>query len=313
MLDVRKLCHHYGKVQVLHDLDFSVNQGEIVGLLGPNGAGKSTTMRILTGYYTPSSGDVLFDGQDIRKDILRIRRQLGYMPEDVPLYPELKVQEYLLWAARIKESVNPARQVGEVLERCGLDKVKNKLIRFLSKGYRQRVGLAQCILGEPRLLILDEPTVGLDPTQIREIRSLIKELGKERTIFLSTHILPEVEKTCDRALIIDKGRIIAEDTPAGLVAAFGGKGRFLLKLDVATDLLGDVLAAYRKIPGVTSAELGDNSEIVLETSPEKDIRAELTSLAFQSGWPLVEFKPANVSLEEVFVSLVREENQGVAA
>jgi len=311
MLEVRNLCHHYGPAQVLFDLNFSVNQGEIVGLLGPNGAGKSTTMRILTGYLSPSAGEVIFQGQDIRKNILYLRKQLGYMPENVPLYPELKVAEYLLWAARIKRAKQPAKQTAEVMERCGLKHVAGSLIRNLSKGFQQRVGLAQSILGEPKLLILDEPTVGLDPRQIREIRSLIKELGHERTILLSTHILPEVELTCDRALIIDRGRIIAEDTPAGLVQAFGGKGRFLLKLDVDEAHTQDILNTYKSETGVDKierlTELGRGA-FSLHTDGGEDRRGRLTRLAFERNWPLLEFKPTSASLEEVFVSLVREEN-----
>jgi ABC-2 type transport system ATP-binding protein len=310
MLEVRNLCHYYGQTQVLFDLNFSVNQGEIVGMLGPNGAGKSTTMRILTGYLTPNAGQVRFQEQDIRTNIVYLRKQLGYMPENTPLYLELKVAEYLLWASRIKRSKQPAKQTAEVMERCGLKHVAGTLIRHLSKGYQQRVCLAQALLGEPQLLILDEPTVGLDPKQIREIRNLIKELGQEKTILLSTHILPEVELTCDRALIIDRGRIIAEDTPAGLVQAFGGKGRFLLKLDLDDERADEVIKAYSAEPGVQQVErLPESGRGVfsLRSDGGEDRRARLTRLAFEKNWPLLEFKPSAVSLEEVFVSLVREE------
>ncbi len=314
MLEVEQLSHHYGKTQVLFDLNFSVNKGEIVGLLGPNGAGKSTTMRILTGYLSPSGGTVRFDGKDIRKDPLALRRHLGYMPENVPLYPELKVREYLLWAARVKKSAKPAAESQEVMERCGLDDMADRLIRHLSKGYRQRVGLAQAILGPTRLLILDEPTVGLDPRQIRDIRTLIQELGREKTILLSTHILPEVELTCDRALIISKGRIIAEDTPAGLTQAFGGRGKYLLRLDIPPSETRTVLEHFNQLPWVRSVSIasGDlalsgEGAYIIETDPEQDERARITATAFQAGWPILEFKPALVSLEEVYVSLVHEE------
>ncbi len=316
MLEVRNLCHHYGMAQVLFNLDFSVNQGEVVGFLGPNGAGKTTTMRILTGYLQPSAGTVVFDGRDIRENVVRLRKQLGYMPENVPLYPELTVAEYLGWAACIKQSKHPARQVGEVVERCGLAQHRNTLIRHLSKGFRQRVGLAQAILGETRLLILDEPTAGLDPRQIRDIRILIRELGREKTILLSTHILPEVELTCDRAVIIDRGRIVAEDTPAGLVQSFGAQGRYLLRLDVAEAQTEAVLSCFRGVEDVRQVERAEDAgrgTFLLQTDPVVDRRAAISRLVFEKGWPLLEFKPASASLEEVFVSLVRtEQPEGVA-
>ncbi len=313
MLEVEHLTHHYGNVQVLFGLDFSVNQGEIVGLLGPNGAGKSTTMRILTGFLTPSGGTVRFNGKDIRKEPLALRRHLGYMPENVPLYLELRVREYLHWVARVKRSPSPASEAEQVMERCGLAEMSGRLIRHLSKGYRQRVGLAQALLGPTRLLILDEPTAGLDPQQIREIRNLIKELGKEKTILLSTHILPEVELTCNRALIIDKGRIKAEDTPAGLTQSFGSRGKHLLRLDATADKTKDILQQYRAQSWVrkvdqAGSELGVGV-FFIETDQDRDHRADISSLAHESGWPVLEFKPAGMSLEEVYVSLVQKETE----
>ncbi len=311
MLEVENLTHHYGNAQVLYGLNFSVNQGEIVGLLGPNGAGKSTTMRILTGYLTPSAGVVRFNGKNIQKDPMSLRKHLGYMPEKVPLYAELRVREYLLWAARIKQSPSPRETAVQIMERCGLADVADKLIRHLSKGYRQRVGLAQAILGPTRLLILDEPTAGLDPRQIREIRNLIKELGKEKTILLSTHILPEVELTCNRALIIDKGVIKAEDTPAGLTQTFGGRGKHLLRLDVSAERSPEILARYREQQWVQTAEpaasdLGVGA-FVIETTQERDHRADISAMAFDNGWSVLELKPAGMSLEDVYMSLVHEE------
>lgn len=317
MLEVRNLNHHYGRVQVLKDLNFTINQGEILGFLGPNGAGKSTTMRILTGYLTPTSGEVLFNGENIQKNIVSLRKGLGYMPENAPLYPELKVGEYLNWAARIKRSSKPAEQVAMVLNRCGLDSVKTMLIGRLSKGFRQRVCLAQAILGETRLLILDEPTVGLDPGQIREIRSLIRELGRDKTIILSTHILPEVELTCDRVLIINNGRIVTEDTPSNLASAFGGCARFLLRLDPALAGEDQVLSFYREKAYIASIEpassnLGPGCYMV-ETRAGADHRAALTKDGFERGFGLLEFRPADASLEDAFVNLVREETmQGEA-
>ncbi|AGW12193.1 ABC transporter ATP-binding protein [Megalodesulfovibrio gigas] len=316
MLEVRNVRHRYGPVQVLHDVSFTLGKGEILGLLGPNGAGKSTTMRILTGFLIPSAGEVTLDGRNIRKDPIGLRKRLGYMPENMALYPELRVEEYLQWVARLKQSAAPAKQVPEVMARCGLAHVRGKLIRHLSKGYQQRVGLAQAILGQTELLILDEPTVGLDPSQIREIRNLIKEMGQEKTILLSTHILPEVELTCSRVLIINKGRIVAEDTPANLARAFGGQGRHLLRLGVSEHMQEKVLARYRQESFVKIVEPAMQQHgpgaYVLESDParlpkDQDERDLLTRVAFAEGWPVLEFKPADMSLEDAFVNLVRTE------
>ena len=311
MLEVRNVDHHFGRVQVLHDLNFTVNSGEILGFLGPNGAGKSTTMRIITGYLSPSNGQVLFEDTDVRQNPVAYRRRLGYLPENVPIYPELGVREYLHWVAKIKRSANPKVQAEEVIERCGLGGMSHKLVRHLSKGYKQRLGLAQAILGETRLLILDEPTVGLDPAQIREIRALIKELGKEKTIILSTHILPEVELTCDRVLIINDGVLVAEDTPENLVYRFGGRGRYVMRLAIDQALapkVAEALNAHSLVNGVEiqtghAAGLG----FIIETDPQQECRSDLSQLAFANGWPLVEFKPADVTLEEAFVHLVHDD------
>ncbi len=317
MLEVSGLNHHYGPSQVLFDVNFTAGKGEILGFLGPNGAGKSTTMRILTGFLTPSSGTVVFDGSDIRANPMALRRRLGYLPENVPVYPELTVDEYLSWVAGIKQSAKPRAQVAEAAERCGLSHERRTLIRRLSKGYRQRLGLAQALLGEVKLLILDEPTVGLDPAQIVEIRELIKELGQERTIILSTHILPEVERTCDRALIINRGRIVAEDTPANLAQGALGRGRYLLRLALSPDQAAEALAAYAAAAFVTQAEEAgsapENLALRLTLDPARDHRAEATALAQAKGWPILEFRPADVSLEEAFVSLVTTESAPEAA
>lgn len=306
MLQVTGLCHHFGKTQVLHDLDFSVRQGEILGFLGPNGAGKSTTMRILTGYLTPSRGEVTFDSRSIDKYPLALRKALGYLPENVPVYPELTVRECLDWTAKVKLAQNPAGSVAEALDRCGLARVEKSLIRHLSKGFRQRLGLAQSILGPTRLLILDEPTVGLDPSQIREIRSLITELGREKTIILSTHILPEVERTCHRVLIINKGRIVAEDTPGNLTR---GKGRYLLRLGLDEAGLEAARGEYESMEHVLRVQTGESgaASLFIETEPERDLRPDITALAVNRGWPVLEFKPADATLEEAFVDLVKEE------
>ncbi len=270
-------------------------------------------MRILTGFLTPSRGGVVFDGKDIRKEPLALRRRLGYMPENAPLYGELTVQEHLDWAARMKGDAKPAAAVAEALQRCGLQEARSKLARHLSKGYRQRVCLAQAILGPTRLIILDEPTAGLDPTQIREIRTLIRELGQEKTILLSTHILPEVELTCDRVLIINEGRIVAEDTPAGLTQAFGARGRHLLRLALAPEgpTEADVLAGLRELPWVVEADAASAAygpgAFTVQAAAHEDHRADLSRFVFERNWPLLELKPVDAGLEEAFVHIVRDE------
>lgn len=321
MLEVLNLSHTYGSTRVLHDVSFTVAEGEILGLLGPNGAGKSTTMRILTGYLQPSSGRVLFAGKDIQKEPLALRSQLGYMPENVPLYPELTVEEHLIWTARLKEAADAKGETAEVMERCRLTEARGKLVRHLSKGFRQRVGLAQAILGPTRLLILDEPTAGLDPQQIREIRDLIRELGREKTILLSTHILPEVELTCDRVLIINEGRIVAEGTPGGLVDSFGRHGSHIIRLDVDQADVGEALKALDAPAWVRSVEVSyeqyGEGAFVVTTDGAGDRRADIIRLATQAGYGVLEFKQAGAGLEDAFVNLVHRqagisENSGEA-
>ncbi|MFW5837111.1 MAG: ATP-binding cassette domain-containing protein [Desulfovibrionaceae bacterium] len=289
MLEVTGLSHKYDNKQVLFDLDFSVRSGEVLGFLGPNGAGKSTTMRILTGYLTPSAGRVVYDGRDIQRDPDHLRRSLGYLPETTPVYPELTVGEYLSWVARVKGSDSPISEVDQVMDRCGVAEVRRVLIRRLSKGFRQRLGLAQAILGPMRLLILDEPTVGLDPGQIREIRDFIRELGREMTILLSTHILPEVELTCDRVLIITKGRIVAEDTPANLVQRVGGGGRYLLRLDIEKGREAEVVQRLDRRSFVTRASMecfdSFGCAFFVETDPSRDVRAQLSQGCTRKAGP----------------------------
>ncbi|MGE4298712.1 MAG: ABC transporter ATP-binding protein [Desulfovibrionaceae bacterium] len=317
MLEVRNINHHYGRVQVLFDLNFAVNKGEILGFLGPNGAGKSTTMRILTGFLAPAAGSVLFNGADIRDARSGLRTALGYLPENVPLYPELTVQEYLRWVARIKRAAHPDAQARQVADACGLAPRVHTLIRHLSKGYRQRVGLAQAILGETRLLILDEPTVGLDPAQIRDIRELIRELGRDKTILLSTHILPEVERTCDRVLIIDHGRIVAEGKPGDLARDAAGHGRYLLRLDAPDHDAEAISTCCAAVPGVACVTpLGrahGGLGLSIDILPGTDCRAALTSLAHERGWPVLEFSRTAATLEDAFVRLVCVEGTGSPA
>lgn len=308
MLEVKDLNAHYGKTQALFNVGFTVEPGEVLGFLGPNGAGKSTTMRILAGCLAPSSGKVIFNGKDSDRDRFALRRNLGYMPEHVSLYPELTVREYLHWAAQVKGAREPKKQAAEVMARCMVSEVSHRLIRHLSKGYRQRVALAQALVGDPRLLILDEPTIGMDPGQVREMRRLIKELGGQTTIVLSSHVLPEVELTCDRVLIINKGRIIAEGTPRTLAGRLGAPGRYHLVLDLPPEQGSQVARDLESADFVISAEVSyqgpGGCEFLIETAEGRDCRALVTARAAQNGWPVLEFRPAVFTLEDAFMSLV---------
>ncbi|SDN40889.1 ABC transporter ATP-binding protein [Desulfonauticus submarinus] len=303
MLRVQGIDLSYGTQQVLFNLNFNLHQGEILGFLGPNGAGKSSTMRILTGYLRPSKGEVFFLDKDVSKNPLFLREHLGYLPETAPIYPELKVEEYLKWVAEVKSVENINKEVDKVIRECGLKTVQKKLIRYLSKGYRQRVGLAQALLGDPKLIILDEPTVGLDPTQVREIRNLIKELGKEKTILLSTHILSEVELLCKRVIIINRGRILADESLEELVKKAGEK-RFILLLSRKTDLnifkeeIGDCFSL------IELKEVTDGYKLELSQKREGDFREKIFAAAIKSNGVLLELFPKRSSLEEAFVKLV---------
>ncbi|HEY1123412.1 MAG TPA: ABC transporter ATP-binding protein, partial [Haloferula sp.] len=260
MIEVRQLTKSFARHQAVKGIDFNVSPGEIVGFLGPNGAGKTTTLRMLTGYLPPTSGSAKVAGFDIFRQSLEARRCIGYMPENVPLYDDMRVREYLKYRASLKGLGNrdARRRVNEVIEICGLDAVRRKMIRVLSKGYRQRVGLADALVHEPQLLILDEPTNGLDPNQIRQIRDLIKKLSEKHTILLSTHILHEVEMTCGRVIIIDGGQIKAQDTPQNLVAGMRAAGRVHAEISGDLGVIGPALQRLDHVKRVTSEPLTDD-------------------------------------------------------
>jgi ABC-2 type transport system ATP-binding protein len=305
MLEVANVTKLYGARRAVDDVSFSVRKGEILGFLGPNGAGKTTTMRIVTGYVPPSSGTARVAGFDVQDQPLEVKRRIGYLPEHPPLYREMLVRPYLEFVARIRGV--PRRQirtrVDRAIERCGLSSEAGRLIGQLSKGFQQRVGLAQAILHEPDLLILDEPTVGLDPTQIREIRQLVKSFAGEHTVILSTHILAEVTMTCDRVLIINEGRIAAEDTLAGLAA------RGARRLTVAVRLARpgeEARAAIETLGGVARVETQDG-DLMIEMMDGEDAREAIASLAVQRGWGLLEMRAVTKSLEEIFIRIVRGE------
>lgn len=310
MIKVEQLTKCYGPLKAVDSIDFEVSKGEIVGFLGPNGAGKSTTMKMLAGFLPPTSGRAEVAGRDVFRESLRAREHIGYLPENVPLYPDMRVHEYLRYRAAIKGV--PGRRmnerVGDVLELCGLREVEKKIIGRLSKGYRQRVGLADALVNEPDLLILDEPTIGLDPNQIRLVRDLIRNLKRHHTILLSTHILPEVEMLCSRVIIINKGRIEALDSPQNLRARLGVKGHILL--DARVPDARAAAAGLRKIPGVDSVSTradGDWTIFTIQSAPGADPREALHDHAVAARWPVRELSRTAVSLEQVFAEVTHSE------
>ena len=305
MIKVENLTKRYAGQTAIQNLNFEVSRGEIMGFLGPNGAGKTTTMRILAGFMPPTSGRASIAGFDVFEKSLQARTHLGYMPENVPLYSDMRVTEYLNYRAALKGVPHRriAERVGDVKELCGLKDVERKLIGTLSKGYRQRVGLADALLAEPDLLILDEPTIGLDPNQIRQVRELIKNLGRQHTILLSTHILPEVEMTCSRVIIIHKGKIEACDTPENLLGQIRQAGGLELEAKVGNDNGEEQL---KKIPGVrdvVTAGEDDWKKFSLRVESGTDVREEVFRLAVERHWTVRELTQHRGTLEDVFVEL----------
>ncbi len=309
MIEVEDLAKRFVGVHALRGISFRVDKGEIVGFLGPNGAGKTTTMRILAGFVPPTSGRVVIAGYNVFSQSLQVRRRLGYMPEVVPLYPELRVREYLTYRAQLKGvRGNAVRQrVLEACQLCGLEDVSNKVIGTLSKGFRQRVGLADAIVHDPELLILDEPTIGLDPNQIRQLRELIRSLGKRHTILLSTHILPEVEATCSRVLIINKGRIEASDTPENLTRKLHNGGAVRAIVRAAPK---DLAAALRAVPHVEEVTIREEAGWCTAEAFSRrgeDLREAIHAAIAAKGWPLRELTRNRATLEDVFVELTHED------
>lgn len=308
MIEAEGLTKFYGSLQAIRDVTFEVRKGEVVGFLGPNGAGKSTTIRILTCYMPPTAGSARVDGLDCFERSLEVRGKVGYLPEHVPLYNEFTVRRFLRFAAGAKGV--EARKVNEELTRvagiCGLEKVANRIIGHLSKGYRQRVGLAQALLNNPTVLVLDEPTIGLDPTQIIEIRRLIQELREEHTILLSSHILPEVAQICQRVLIINKGRIVATDTPANLTRQLQKSAQIVLQV---RERASELAPSLEKLDGVQGVALQneDGDRLVVETDRSRDLRPEIARVTVEKGMDLLELKLVDLSLEDIFLQLITEE------
>ena len=311
MIEVQHVTKRYGPVTAVDDVSFRVESGQILGFLGPNGAGKTTTMRILTGCTSATDGQALVAGYDVFEDPVEAKRRTGYLPETPPLYPDMTVREYLTFAARINGIKSAARRerVAAAMARTSVEDMADRHCGKLSKGYRQRVGLAQAILHNPDVLILDEPTAGLDPKQIIETRELIKELAGDHTIILSTHILPEVAQTCEQVVIINKGRVVAVDTPGNLTGRLRGSET----IRVAIDPLGtDPAPAIEGLAGVASvtAAASDSDSVVLDVQCDEgaDVRRELAATVVSSGWGLLELTPLRMSLEDIFLELTTSEN-----
>jgi ABC-2 type transport system ATP-binding protein len=309
MIKVENLTKRYAGQTAIKDLSFEVGKGEIMGFLGPNGAGKTTTMRILASFMPPTSGRATIAGFDIFAQSLQARAHLGYMPESVPLYNDMRVTEYLDYRAALKGVPHRriAERVGDVKELCGLKEVEKKLIATLSKGYRQRVGLADALVAEPDLLILDEPTIGLDPNQIRQVRELIKNLGKQHTILLSTHILPEVEMTCSRVIIIHKGRIEACDTPENLLGKIRQAGGVVVEAKVGSDDGAEELRRIAGVRDVATERDGEWQIFSLRVESGADVRAEIFQLATDRRWTLRELTQRRATLEDVFVEITHSD------
>jgi ABC-2 type transport system ATP-binding protein len=310
LIEVEDLTKAYGPVTAVDHVSFTVNPGEILGFLGPNGAGKTTTMRILTSYIPATSGTARISGFDVFEDSLEVRLHIGYLPEAPPVYPDMTVASYLDFVLRIKNIPADKRRarLDDALEKTALRDKRNELIKRLSRGYKQRVGLAQALVHDPDVIILDEPTVGLDPKQIIEVRHLIKGLAGVHTIILSTHILPEVSMTCDRVVIINKGRIVAVDTPQNLTTQL--KGGQKVHVDVAAPEK-PLAEALSKIPGANRVEVtshpGGHLTATVETAPGQDIRSQIAAKIVESGWPLYELRGASLSLEDIFLQLTTDD------
>ncbi len=307
---VKNLTKAFGRTVVLNDLNFRISRGEVVGFLGPNGAGKTTTMRILTGFLAPTRGQVLMDGADLLNRPRQLQREIGYLPENNPLYPDLKVYEYLEFVAAAKGIARPQTEIRRVIAACGLSGRITQLIGTLSKGFKQRVGVAAALVGNPSLIIMDEPTAGLDPNQALEIRTLIRDIGRSTTIILSTHVLSEVEATCTNALIIHQGKIVASGTTAQIVANVQGRAQLRVVILGPTEHVRAGLAAIAGVSRVSLPALAaPEPTFVLESVSAVDLRAAIFQFCAAHHWPLLELERHAGSLEEVFHQLTTEQPQ----
>jgi ABC-2 type transport system ATP-binding protein len=311
VIEVQHLTKRYGPVTAVEDVSFRVERGEILGFLGPNGAGKTTTMRILTGYMPATAGKAIVAGFDVFDQPVEAKRRTGYLPETPPLYPDMTVLEYLTFVSKIKglTSAERPQRIRAVMERTRIADVAGRQCGKLSKGYRQRVGLAQALIHNPDVLILDEPTAGLDPKQIIETRQVIKELAGNRTVILSTHILPEVSQTCQRVVIINKGHVVAVDTPDNLTARLRGSETTYVQVDAGG---ANAAGSLGQVAGVTRVVESDRRDGVVGYEVEgghgSDVRRDLARMVIASGWGLLELRPMRISLEDIFLSLTTEES-----
>jgi ABC-2 type transport system ATP-binding protein len=312
MIEVNHVSRYFGRVMAVDDVSFQVGKGEILGFLGPNAAGKTTTMRILTTFLPASAGTASVAGFDVHEKSMEVRRRIGYLPENPPLYLEMRVTDYLEFVAKIKgvEPKNRKKAVSEAMGKTAITDVSKRVIKTLSKGYKQRVGLAQALVHNPEVLVLDEPTVGLDPKQIIEVRELIKALAGNHTIILSTHILPEVSMTCERVVIIDKGKVVAEDRPENLTRKFTGSQRLTLSIKGP---VSEIKQTLQNQPGVikvnttAGADGKDTNSYIVESKPEGEIRPVLAKSIIDHGWDLYAMASESMSLEDVFLHLTTKE------
>ena len=305
MIRIRNVTKYYGTRLAVDDISFNVEKGEIVGFLGPNAAGKSTTMRIITGYLMPTRGDVWIADYNMATHSLDGRRLIGYLPELVPLYTDMTTRAYLEFTARLRglDKIKTRSRVDEVVAQCGLEEYIDVILNKLSKGFKQRVGLAQAIIHDPDVLILDEPTIGIDPIQVAQTRRLIRRLGRDRTILLSTHVLPEVSMICERVIIIHEGKIVAQDRIENLSAVLGGRNRLHLKVQGQAEKVTDRL---RQIDGIQSVDYDDPTHIV-EFSADREPHAEIVEAMVQSGWTLLAMESVEMSLEDIFLHFTAKE------
>ena len=310
MIEVEHVSKVYSGRKAVDDISFEVKKGEVLGFLGPNGAGKTTTMRILTCYMPATEGTARIAGYDVFDDSLEVRKRIGYLPENPPVYPEMAVNSYLNFVAKIKgtRSNERKKQVDDAIDKCNLGDVRNRVIGKLSKGYKQRVGLAQALLHNPEVLILDEPTLGLDPKQIHEVRTLIKSFASTHTVILSTHILPEVSMTCDRVVIINKGKVKAMDTPEGLARQLKGAERVSLTVDGPMEAVREKLLAVDGVLSVQAEAVSDaQATYTVECELDSDLRRVLAATVVSQDWGLLDLRGISMSLEDVFINLVTQE------
>lgn len=312
MIEIKNLVRKFGDKYALDDISFTIKTGEIVGFLGPNGAGKSTTMNIITGYLSPTSGSVLVDGVDVFFNPLTVKRKIGFLPEQPPLYIDMTVWEYLSFVFDLKGcTFNKRAHLTEICDLVKITDVKKRLIKNLSKGYKQRVGIAAAIIGDPEVIIFDEPTVGLDPKQIIEVRNLLRSLGKNHTVILSTHILPEVQAICDRIIIINEGKIIADEKTAKLNQALGQNNRFRVKIAGPAKEVSNLLKGIHGVTRVTQdgARDGDAFNFIIEYSGAIDIRKMMFRALADKGWPIMAMEGVEITLEDLFIKLTSKEGE----